>query len=235
MTNLVAAAALFLGIHLLVSGTKLRDLITVKIGEKLYIPLFAMASLGAIIWLCIAYHAASAGPANTVLFDAGLGFRAFGVVVLAASFALVVPGVLRGNPTSAGQDKAQIVGVLRITRHPFLCGVALWAGFHLIAAGTLAATIFFAAFFLLATLGTSAIDGKVRKKRPGDWQKIAAETSVTPFVAIAEGRGRLVASEIFDWRFSIAAVVFGAFLYFHSALFGVAPFPAEWLAALTHP
>ena len=235
MTNLAAAACLFLGIHLLVSGTKLRDHITAKIGEKLYLPLFALASFGAIIWLCIAYNAASAGPANTVLFDAGSGFRGLGVVVMAASFALVVPGVLRGNPTSAGQDKAQIGGVLRITRHPFLCGVALWAGFHLIAAGTLAATIFFATFILLATLGTSAIDGKVRKKRPGDWQKIAAETSVIPFVAIAEGRGRLLASEIFDWRFSIAAVVFAALLYFHGALFGVAPFPVEWLAALTHP
>jgi len=233
MTHLVAAAALFLGIHLLVSGTKLREAITAKIGEKVYVPLFAMASLGAIIWLCIAYNAARVSPANTVLFDAGPGLRAFGVVVLAVAFALVVPGVLRRNPTSAGQERAQIGGVLRITRHPFLCGVALWAGFHLIAAGTLAATIFFATFFVLATLGTGAIDGKVRKKRPADWQKIAAETSIIPFVAIAEGRGRFVAREIFDWRFSVAAVVFGAFLYFHSALFGASPFPAEWLAALT--
>ena len=233
MTNLVAAAALFLGIHLLVSGTKLRDAITAKIGEKLYIPLFALASLGAIIWLCIAYNAASASRTNTVLFDAGPSLRGFGVVVLAASFALVVPGVLRGNPTSAGQEKAQIGGVLRITRHPFLCGVALWAGFHLIAAGTLAATIFFATFFILATVGTSAIDGKVRKKRPADWQKIAAETSVVPFVAIAERRNRLVAPEIFDWRFSVAAVVFAGLLYFHSTLFGASPFPAEWLTALT--
>jgi len=231
MTNLVVAAALFLGIHLLVSGTKLRDLITAKIGEKLYVPLFALASLGAIIWMCIAYAAASA--ANTVLFDAGPGLRAFGVVVLAASFALVVPGVLRGNPTSAGQEKAPIGGVLRITRHPFLCGVALWAGFHLMAAGTLAATIFFATFLLLATLGTSAIDGKVQRRSPADWHKIAAETSVVPFVGIAEGRNRLIAPEIFDWRFSVATVIFAGLLYFHSALFGVAPFPAEWLAALT--
>ena len=231
MTNLVVAAALFLGIHLLVSGTKLRDLITAKIGEKLYVPLFALASLGAIIWMCIAYAAASA--ANTVLFDAGPGLRAFGVVVLAASFALVVPGVLRGNPTSAGQEKAPIGGVLRITRHPFLCGVALWAGFHLMAAGTLAATIFFATYLLLATLGTSAIDGKVRKRTPANWQKIAAETSVIPFVAMAERRNHLVAPEIFDWRFSVATVIFAGLLYFHSALFGVAPFPADWLAALT--
>jgi uncharacterized membrane protein len=233
MTNLMAAAGLFLGLHLLVSGTKLRDRITATIGETFYVPLFAAASLGAIVWLCIAYNAASTSRANVVLFDAGAGVRGFGVVVLAAAFALVVPGVLRRNPTSAGQEKASIGGVLRVTRHPFLGGVALWAGFHLIAAGTLAATIFFATFLVLAVLGTGAIDGKVGRKRPADWQQIAAETSIIPFAAIAEGRNRLVVPEIFDWRFSVAAVAFGGFLYFHSALFGVDPFPGEWLTALT--
>lgn len=233
MTNLMVAAGLFLGLHLLVSGTKLRDQITARIGEKLYVPLFAVASLGAIVWLCIAYTAASASRANTVLFDAGAGLRGLGVVVLAAAFALVVPGVLRGNPTSAGQEKANISGVLRITRHPFLGGVALWAGFHLIAGGTLAATIFFTTFLVLAVAGPRAIDGKVRRKRPADWQAIATTTSILPFAAIAQGRNRLILPEIFDWRCSVAAVIFGAFLYFHSGLFGVAPFPAEWLTALT--
>ncbi len=233
MINLIAAAALFLGIHLLVSGTKLRDLITARIGEKLYVPLFALASLGVLIWLCIATNAASASPANTVLFVPPAWLQSLGLVVIAAAFALVVPGVLRGNPTSAGQDKARVDGVLRVTRHPFLMGVTLWAGFHLIAKGTLAATLFFATFLVLAIFGTRAIDGKAARRHPARWQEIAAQTSVIPFVAIAEKRNRFVAPEVFDWRFSVAVVAFGAFLYFHSALFRAAPFPAEWWAVLT--
>jgi uncharacterized membrane protein len=233
MTNLIAAAGLFLGLHLLVSGTKLRDLIIARIGEKLYIPLFALAALGAVVWLCIAYNAASVSPANTVLFVPPAFVKSLGLVVIAAAFALAVPGVLRGNPTSNGQEKARIDGMLRVTRHPFLMGVTLWAGFHLIATGTLAATLFFATFLVLAIFGTHAIDGKVARRRPAEWREIAAQTSIIPFAAIAEKRNRFVAPEVLDWRVSVAAVLFGGVLYFHSALFSAAPFPAEWLAILT--
>jgi uncharacterized membrane protein len=229
MTGLIAAASLFLGIHLLVSGTKLRDTVTSAIGEKVYLPLFALSSLGAIVWLCFAYNHASASPQNFVLFDAGQTVRNCALPVLFLAFVLGVPGVLMGNPTSAGQDKAEIRGVLRITRHPFLWGVTLWSGFHLIGAGTLAATILFATFLLLAALGTRAIDGKVRRKRPQDWQRISAQTSNLPFAAIATGRGRLVASEYFDWRFSVAVLLFAAFTYFHNTLFSLSPFPNNWL------
>jgi uncharacterized membrane protein len=233
MTNLIAAAAVFLGIHLLVSGTALRDAITARIGEKLYVPLFALASLAAIVWLCIAYNIASASTANTVLFVPPPLVKSLGVVVIAAAFALIVPGVLRGNPTSAGQETARIDGILRVTRHPFLMGVTLWSAFHLAAMGTLAATIFFATFLILAVFGTHAIDLKAGRRKPAAWPAIAAQTSVIPFAAIFEKRNRFLAPEVIDWRMSVAAAVFAAFLYFHQILFSAAPFPAQWLALLT--
>jgi uncharacterized membrane protein len=229
MTALVAAACLFVGIHLGISGTKLRDVITGAIGENPYRGLFAITSLGAVVWMCIAYNQASISPANTVLFDAGQGFRNFGIVIVGFALLLALPGVMRGNPTSAGQDKAQVGGMLRITRHPFLIGATLWSGFHLIGSGSLAATILFATFFIVATLGMPAIDAKVRRKRPEDWKKISAQTSIIPFAAIIAGRNRFVAREIFDWRFGVAIVVVLVLLYFHNALFGPSPFPNGWL------
>ena len=229
MTTLLTAAALFLAIHLVISGTKLRDVITGQIGEKPYTGLFALASLGALIWLCIAFNKADSAPANSVLFDAGQSFRSAGIVVMLLAFALIVPGVTRGNPSSAGQDKAPLNGVLRITRHPFLWGVMLWSGYHLIATGTLAATIFFATFFLVASIGTRAVDGKVKRKRPADWAMISASTSNLPFAAILAGKTHFVAREYFDWRFGAALVLFAAFLWFHSSLFSVPAFPPAWL------
>jgi len=229
MTNLIAAACVFLLIHLLISGTRLRDVIVGVIGEKAYVPLFALASLGAVVWMCIAYNQAYASPDNRVLFDAGQGLRDAAIPVLFIAFALVIPGVTRGNPTSAGQGGAAVTGVLRITRHPFLWGSTIWAGFHLIASGTLASTIFFATFFLLASLGTRAIDGKVRRKRPAEWQAISSRTSNIPFAAIVAGRNHFVASEYFDWRFSVAVVLFGVLLYFHNWMFSMSPFPNNWL------
>ena len=229
MIALWGAALLFVGIHLLISGTALRDVITGMIGEKAYTGLFALASLGAIVWLCIAFGAANASAANSVLFDAGAAFRSLGIGVMFLSFALVVPGVTRGNPGSAGQEKAVVNGVLRVTRHPFMWGVMLWSGFHLIGAGTLAATIFFGTFFLVASLGTRAIDGKVKRKRPADWQALSATTSNVPFAAIIAGKNHFVAREYFDWRFGVALALLAAFTLFHSALFGIAALPAAWL------
>jgi uncharacterized membrane protein len=229
MTGLIAAAGLFLGLHLAVSGTRLRDVITGRIGEQIYVALFATSSLGAIVWLCVAYGPAYASPANIVLFEPGQMLRNCAIPVVAAAIFLVVPGVLMGNPTTPGQDKAVVRGVLRITRHPFLWGVILWSGFHLIASGTLASTILFGTFFTLATLGTKAIDRKVRRKRPEHWQAISAVTSNLPFAAIAAGRNSFVVPEYFDWRFSIAFVEVALILWFHNWLFSMSPFPNNWL------
>ena len=229
MTGLIAAACVFLGIHLAVSGTKLRDVLTRAIGENPYRGLFAMSALGSLIWLCVAYNHASASPANLVLFEPGQTLRNLAIPVLLLSFALAVPGALMLNPTSAGQEKADIRGVLRITRHPFLWGVLLWAGFHLIGSGTLASTILFATFVILTAVGARTIDAKVRRRQPAHWQTVAAQTSSLPFAAIAAGRNRFVPSEYFDWRISAAAVLFAIFLYFHNYLFSMSPYPNNWL------
>ena len=46
MTTLIAAAAVFLAIHLLIAGTRVRDVISGTIGEGPYLGLFSLASLG---------------------------------------------------------------------------------------------------------------------------------------------------------------------------------------------
>ncbi|GAA0552158.1 putative membrane protein [Rhizomicrobium palustre] len=234
MEQLAAAALCFLGIHLLVSGTTLRDVLTRNIGEKPYLGFFALTSLAVIVWLACSYNAASVSTANTVLFNLGGGFRSFaGLPVMLIAFMLVLPGVLRGNPTSQGQEKAKISGILRITRHPFLWGATLWSGFHLLALGTLAGVLFFGTFFLVAVIGMRAIDGKVKRKRPADWAMIISQSSAIPFAAIFEGKNIFVAREIFDWRFGIALVAFVAFAVLHVKIFSVPAFPPQWLGLLT--
>ncbi len=229
MSTLIAAGVVFLGIHLLVSGTKLRDVIVAKIGENLYVGLFALSALGAIVWLCIAYNHAYASGDNRALYDLGQGFRNCAIPVVAFAFALAVPGVLMSNPTSARQETANVRGVLRITRHPFLWGTAIWAGYHVLASGMLASVIFFSTFLVLALLGTRAIDAKCRRRRGTEWQVLANQTSNIPFAAILAGRNCFVASEYFDWRFTVAVVEIAVFLFFHNYLFSMSPFPNSWL------
>ncbi|MEI9995976.1 MAG: NnrU family protein [Rhizomicrobium sp.] len=234
MSMLYAAAAVFLGIHLLIAGTRLRDAITATIGEGIYLALFSLASLGAIAWLCIAYNAAQASGANRALYDLGTGVRDAGIAVVLLAFLIGVPGLMMANPTSVKQEGAAakdgtVRGILRVTRHPFLWGVALWAAFHLAANGDLASVVLFGTFFALALFGTVSIDAKRRRKLGAAWEGFAARTSNVPFAAILAGRNTFKAREYFDWRFVLALLIFAAVLFGHARVIGVSPFPNGWV------
>jgi|SRR4051794_14170818 uncharacterized membrane protein len=229
MTMLIAAAAAFFAIHLLVSGTRARDAIVGAIGERPFLGLFSLASLGIIIWLVMAYKGAQAGPDNRALYDLG-HVRDLGIPIVALAFLLGVQGLLIRNPTAVQQDSAVgkegvVRGVLRITRHPFLWGVVLWSGFHFFANGDLASVIFFGTFFAVALLGTFSIDAKLRRRLGSAWEAFAAKTSNIPFGAVVAGRNTLNITESLGWRFLVALLLFLAMLFAHPHLFGVSPFP----------
>jgi uncharacterized membrane protein len=229
MTMLIVAAIAFLAIHLLVSGTRVRDAIVRVIGERPYLGLFSAASLAIIVWLVMAYNAAHAGPDNRSLYDLG-HMRDLGIPIVALAFLLGAQGLLIRNPTAVQQDAAVdkegvIRGVLRITRHPFLWGVVLWSGFHLLANGDLASVIFFGTFFVTALLGTFSIDAKLRRRLGPAWEAFAAKTSNVPFAAVAAGRNTLNIGESLGWRFGVALLLFVIMLFAHPRLFGVSPFP----------
>lgn len=229
MSMLIAAAAVFLGIHLLISGTRLRDAITATIGEGPYLGLFSLLSIAAITWLVMAYNGAQAE--NRMLYTPWIGTRHLAIPVVAIAFLLAVPGLLMPNPASLKQEGAAsklVAGILRVTRHPFLWGVAIWAGFHVAVNGDEAAVIFFGTFLLLGVFGTFSIDAKRRRKMGAAWDGFAARTSNIPFGAIIRGRNSLSLKEIFDWRLLVAAAVFAGILFSHAHLFGVSPFPSGW-------
>lgn len=234
MSNLIAAALVFLGIHLFVSGTRLRDAITRAIGERPYLGLFSLASLIVIIWLVSSYNAAYANAENRVLYDLGIGVRHLGIPVVALAFLLGVQGLLTPNPTSVQQEKtaateSTVRGVLRITRHPFLWGIMIWAAFHVAANGDLASVILFGTFFVNALLGTFLIDAKRKRKLGRVWDSFAYKTSNLPFAAALSGRNKLKIGESFGERFWVALATFLIVLFVHAYVFGVSPFPNGWI------
>jgi len=228
MGMLIAAALFFLAIHLLVSGTSVRDVVVGALGERPYQGLFSVASLGAIIWLALSYNTALA-QGSMVLWDLGPAVRHVGVVVVAIAFLFAVTGLLTPNPTTVGMEgraahTETVKGVLRITRHPFLWGVALWAAFHVLANGDAASIVFFGTFLLLAALGTYSIDVKRARKMGDAWQGFARKTSNLPFAAIASGRNTLKLNELLTYRQAVALIVFLGFLFAHERLFSASPF-----------
>src|SRR5580704_14218612 len=233
MNMLIAAAAVFLAIHLLIAGTRLRDAITGAIGEGAYLGLFSLASLGAIVWLAISYGAAQRGD-DPLLYDLGPGVKHLGIPLIALAFLLGIQGLFMPSPTSLRQEATAakpdtVKGVLRITRHPFLWGVAIWSGFHLSANGDEASVIFFGTFFALSLAGTFSIDAKRKRKLGTAWDAFASRTSSIPFAAVIAGRGQLHLGESFGWRFWVTALLFLAILFAHARIFGVSPFPGGWV------
>jgi uncharacterized membrane protein len=233
MTMLIAAAAFFLAIHFFVSGTRLRDVIVGAIGERPYLGVFSLVSVAAIIWLVMSYNAAFAAGGE-VWWDLGAGVRHLGIIVIAIAFLFVVSGILTSNPAALGEEgsvaKENVAtGILRITRHPFLWGTALWAAFHVAANGDAPSVIFFGTFLVLAVVGTYLIDAKRARKMGAAWEGFAAKTSNLPFAAIVAGRNTLKLGEVLTWRQAAALGVFLVFLFVHAWLFGASPFPGGWV------
>jgi uncharacterized membrane protein len=226
---LISAAAAFIAIHLMVSGTRVREAIVRAIGERPYLGLFSAASLAIIVWLVMAYNAPQPSAGNRSLYDLG-HVRDLGIPIVALAFLLGVQGLLIRNPTAVQQDAAVgkegvVQGVLRITRHPFLWGVVLWSGFHLLANGDLASVIFFGTFLVAALPGTFSIDAKLRRRLGPAWEAFAAKTSNIPFAAVLAGRNTLNMGESLGWRFWLALLLFLIMLFAHPRLFGVSPLP----------
>lgn len=232
MTNLILACIFFLGIHLFVAGTLLRGMLIGRLGQGMYLGLFSLASIAGIFWVATAYNGAAVSPNNGMLpgFPLPAWFAHLGALVMLIAFLFAFIGLTTPSPTAVGSERLldrpePARGILRITRHPFLWGVLIWAAFHLLANGDYAATLMFAMFLLLTVLGTRSIDAKRRRTLGDKWDAFAAKTSNVPFAAIIRGRQTLKLGEIAWWQWLGALIVFAALFYFHMALFGVSPVP----------
>lgn len=222
MLNLVAASAYFLLIHFGVSGTRLRDALVARLGAGRYRGAFALASLLGIAWLIYAYRHAPGIP----LWGLLLGLRPAAYALVYISFLFVVVGISTPSPTRVGmesklaQGSNMVRGIIRITRHPFLWGVSLWALTHLIVNGDLASLVLFGSLLILALGGTAAIDAKRRRVFGAQWAQFASASSNIPFAAITAGRNQLGPAlvEIGVWRPLAATIVYAVAFYLHGRL-----------------
>lgn len=224
MENLALAAITFAAMHLLIAGTRLRDVLVAKLGERGYRGAFSLASIGALWWLIAAWVAVRV-PQLTPL----PGLRGIAVVAMLLAFALVVLGLTTFGPTAVGSEKLldredNVRGIHRVTRHPFLWGVALWAAVHLLFNPEPSSLWFFGCFLVVAAYGTVSIDGKRARLFGPRWAPYAAKTSNVPFRAIVQGRNRLALGEIRWWQWLAVLLAFGAFAHFHARFFALPPF-----------
>ena len=224
MTQLILAALLFIALHVGVSGTSARGRAIEKLGENVYRAAFSLLSLFGIVWLAHAYRVA--GYIET--WGQLAWFRPIAALLMLVAFLLVVLGMATPNPMAVGGENllmadAPARGIQRVTRHPFLWGVAVWAFVHLIANGDVASLMLFGSLLVLVFVGMISIDAKRKKACGRHWDSYAAATSVIPFQAIKEGRNTLVIAEFKVWQWVVALVLYLAVMHFHQTWFGVSP------------
>jgi uncharacterized membrane protein len=229
MLNLIAAAAFFLAIHLLVSGTRVRDALIGRIGQGPYMGGFVVASFAGLIWLGFAFAGARGQPGDEVLWSMTPATHGLQLVLQLIAVVFIVVGLATPNPTSVRQEAAldrpeAVRGMLRVTRHPFLWGAAIWAFGHLLVNGDAVSIVLFGSILALALFGTASIDAKRRRALGAKWDAFAAQTSNIPFLALAQGRQRLALSEIGWWKIVLGVVIWGVLGWAHPYLFGVRAF-----------
>lgn len=219
MGHLLAATFAFIATHF-VSSTPLRGAAVRAVGVWPWRAIYSVVAFATLGWMIWAYgHAPTGAPLWTPL-------RILPLLVMPVAFVLLACGYYR-NPTAVGAEKLlkndePARGMIRITRHPLMWAIMFWSAAHVAARADLRAIVFFGGLFLVAALGTVLMD---RKKRANpDWPRFAALTSNLPFLAIAQGRNRIVWREIGWLRPALGLGLFAAFFLLHPHLFGARPY-----------
>jgi len=222
-TQLVLACAAFLATHF-VSSTPLRARLLATVGEKAYLGLYSLAAFATLGWMVFGYNRA---PYEGLWHAPGL--RYVPLVIMPLALILVVCGLLARNPTIVGKERLLEAddparGILRVTRHPMMWGVGLWAAAHLLARGDAAATLFFGTFLLLALAGTALSDRRKARALGDSWRRFARVTSHVPFAVIAAGRNAFRPAEIGWGKPALGIALYVAFMFLHPVIFGARPY-----------
>lgn len=224
-TALILAACAFVGIHLLPS-TPLRGGLVKLLGDAGYLALFSVAAGAALIWYAAAY---SAAPYRE-LWPALPALRYVPLAVMPLAMILLVCGYTTRNPMAVKQEKHfhandPAPGILKVTRHPIMWAIALWALSHLAANGDRASLIFFGGLAALALLGMPLMDHRRAETLGSAWGPFALTTSVIPFAAAIQGRAKPRLSEIGWWRIALGLALTVGALVAHGPMLGPSALP----------
>jgi uncharacterized membrane protein len=226
MLELLAATALFVGGHFVLSSHPLRASLVARLGEGPFRGLYALVALVGLVWMIFAYRALP----EEALWTVTPALRWLAVLVMPFALFLLIAANTTKSPTRIGAElKAgevvTVSGVLRITRHPLMWAMILWALTHLLANGDRKSLVLMGGILVLAVGGMLHIDRRREATFGAAWGPVALSTSILPFAAIAAGRTSMDWAGIGWWRVGAALATYAAFLFGHAWLFGVSALP----------
>jgi uncharacterized membrane protein len=181
MIILIAGLVVFFGIHVFPWFPDRRDAAIAKLGRKGYRGLFALVSAAGLGLIIYGYGTAD----RTFLWAAPAGARELAYILIPIALCLTVAAEIGSN-------------IKRLTPHPMLWSVGIWAAVHLLNNGDVESLLLFGAFLVYSALAMVSANrrgaARITEKRPV-WRDAAAVI--------------------------IGLVAAGAVAHFHQTLFGV--------------
>lgn len=215
--QLAVAMGAFVASHVVLSTSPVRTPLVKVVGEWGFKAVYSIISVALLAWVIRAYGVAP----EIELFEPGTAMRHASLTMMLLAAFFLVCGYTTPNPGIMGMEAAGLKsgarGVLKITRHPVMWGVALWGISHVLANGHAAALILFGGMTVLALVGAAHIDTKRRDTFKQAWADYEAETSYWPLAAILAGRTKVEKGEVRWWQSLLTVALYMGMLWAHAA------------------
>jgi uncharacterized membrane protein len=177
--NLVAANVAFVGTHFAMSHP-LRAAMVKALGAGGFQVAYSVVSFATLGWVYFAFVAA---PPADLGGSGEIGWIIATALTLPAM--ILLAGSFMGNPAlptpmAEAQARAEPKGVFRVTRHPMMWAIGLWAASHLVLFWSTRTMITALAMGILALVGAKMQDAKKEVLMGDAWTEWESKTSYWP-------------------------------------------------------
>lgn len=232
---LLIGVALFVGGHFAGSSRPVRSTIVARLGEGGFLAAYS-AAMGVFMAAMIAGYLLAP---DVPLWVAPTWTRWIVFCVMPFALFLILGAFMQANATMVGRTPSAAggpvgedpaAGIMAITRHPMLWGVALFALAHIPVNGDAASALLFGGLAVLCVGGAFHIDvRRAHRSREAEsddgWDRFERVTSNIPFLGLVQRKTHLSFKEIGPWPPLTALAAFLIVLLLHERVIGVSPFP----------
>lgn len=219
-TEYAAAFTAFFLTHALPIRPPLRPWLVARLGPQGFGLAYSALSLAVLAWLI-----GAAGRAPFVPLWPWASWQLH--VPLAAMLPvclILAMAIGRPNPFSFGGARNEAFdparpGVVRLTRHPLLLALAIWATAHVVPNGDLAHVLLFGTFAVFALVGGRLVARRKHREMGADWARLDAARKAAPLPPPPRSW------PAFGLRLALGAALYFGLLWLHPWLFGVSPLP----------
>lgn len=217
--HLVAALAVFLASHSLTNLKPFRERAQRLVGKRGFYGIYSAISILLLVWMIAAYIASP----TVVVWDQQPWMRWAPAIAMLFACLLGAAGLSTPNPFSIGPGgsgfEPKRPGIVRLSRHPVVWALALWAGAHAVPNGDVAALLLFVPLLGLALLGPRILDAKRRASLgEAEWRRLA-DAAARPW------RAAELLREVGAGRILAGLALYAALVFLHQPVIGVSPLP----------